>query len=78
MAWFAFTDMRSGGHRKLTHEKLYTHANNEREAVKKFERTFYRDPDYVTCSCCGADFSVWECEVVEVFASIGSGEGRTF
>jgi len=54
-----FYDMSSGGSEKENFTKLAVRLP-EREAVEWFEKTFGRDPHYVTCQCCGADYAVYE------------------
>jgi hypothetical protein len=57
--WTRFYDLHSGGGRKTPFECIYIEAEEE-TAIAAFTRIFDRDPGNVTCTCCGADFSVWE------------------
>jgi len=57
---FRFYDMHSGGGQKLEHGVYYVRAFTEKEAVEIFKDKTGRDPDNVTCSCCGEDYSYWE------------------
>ena len=58
-------DMRSGGGAKLKpFEYIYIEAP-EKEARIIFYRRFHRNPDRVTCTCCGPDYSVTESENLE-------------
>lgn len=58
-AWTEFWDMHSGGDRKLDWSKIYIQGDVA-TARRIFEEKFGRDPDNVTCSCCGPDYSVTE------------------
>tara|TARA_R110002153_G_C13182201_1_gene485186 strand:+ start:511 stop:726 length:216 start_codon:yes stop_codon:yes gene_type:complete len=51
--------MASGGSRKESFEKLAVRLP-ENEAREWFDRTYNRDPDNVTCECCGEDYAVYE------------------
>lgn len=62
--WTHFWDMSSGGSTKLDWDHIYIEAKKS-EARKIFEKKFDRDPDNVTCDCCGADYVVEEYEVLE-------------
>lgn len=57
--WTRFFDMNSGGEQKLDWEYIYIEAP-EREAKEVFERIFCRDPENITCQCCGQDYSISE------------------
>lgn len=57
--WTKFFDMHSGGGQKLDWSHIYIEAP-EAEAVEIFKRRFGRDPNNVTCDCCGEDFAVYE------------------
>jgi hypothetical protein len=50
-----FMDMHSGGHLKTPYTHIYIDEPLG-EAVKTFKDLFKRDPDNVTCKCCGEDF----------------------
>jgi len=50
-----FMDMHSGGHLKTPYTHIYIDEPLG-EAVKTFRDLFKRDPDNVTCKCCGEDF----------------------
>lgn len=63
MAWTRFYDMSSGGDQKLQYKIIYIELP-EKLAREEFERRFGRDPDHVTCHCCGEDFSVSEYETL--------------
>lgn len=56
MTRFAFVDMHSGGRSKTSAEVWYVDAESEEAARERFTRHTGRDPDHVTCSCCGRDF----------------------
>jgi hypothetical protein len=59
--WTRFMDMSSGGGQKLPWHYIYIEAP-EAEARVIFYNRFDRDPDCVTCTCCGEDYSVSESE----------------
>lgn len=62
--WTRFYDMCSGGDTKLAWRKVYIEASEE-EARVIFENRLRRNPDQVTCCCCGPDYSVSEVEKPE-------------
>lgn len=57
-------DMHSGGRRKLDWSHIYIEAPEE-EAKIIFYNIFDRNPDNVTCSCCGCDYSTDENPTLE-------------
>jgi hypothetical protein len=62
-----FMDMHSGGGTKIKpYEHIYIEANSESEAKDIFRERFDRDPDFITCHCCGADYSVSSEETLEL------------
>jgi hypothetical protein len=52
-------DMHSGGGRKLDFEYLWIEAPED-EAKRVFYNRFGRNPEKVTCTCCGDDYSISE------------------
>jgi hypothetical protein len=64
MAWTHFHDMHSGGGQKLQWAHIFIEAD-EKEAREFFEAAFDRNPDHVTCNCCGNDYSVSSEESLE-------------
>lgn len=64
MAWTKFLDMSSGGGEKLDWWSIWIEAP-EAEARVIFYNLFDRDPDNVTCDCCGEDYSVTEYGTLE-------------
>jgi hypothetical protein len=50
-----FMDMHSGGHLKTPYTHIYIDETLG-EAVETFKNLFKRDPDNITCKCCGEDF----------------------
>jgi hypothetical protein len=58
-----FMDMHSGGKLKTPFTHIYVDAPLDK-ALNIFKDTFKRDPDNVTCTCCGEDF------VYEEYASL--------
>lgn len=59
-----FFDMHSGGGRKSKYE-LYILAGDKEAATEEFKKLTGRDPDHVTCYCCGEDYSVVEYDTLE-------------
>lgn len=59
-----FMDMHSGGHLKTPYTHIYIDEPLG-EAVKTFKELFKRDPDNVTCQCCGGDFVYEEYDSLE-------------
>lgn len=64
MTWTRFFDMHSGGGQKLDWSHIYVDLP-EKEAKRYFEDKFGRDPELVTCECCGEDYSISESETLE-------------
>jgi hypothetical protein len=59
MPWTRFMDMHSGGGCKENFERLYVEAP-EAEAKIIFFNRFGHNPDRVSCTCCGPDYSIDE------------------
>jgi len=59
-----FMDMHSGGKLKTSFTHIYIDAPLD-EALAIFKDTFQRDPNNVTCKCCGEDFVYEEHESLE-------------
>lgn len=57
MTWTQFWDMNSGGGLKEKWDKIYIEAPQE-EACVIFYNRFGHSPHRVTCTCCGADYSI--------------------
>lgn len=55
--WTEFRDMHSGGDQKLDWQLIYIELPKD-AAIEYFKAAFGRDPDNVTCDCCGEDYSV--------------------
>lgn len=64
MPWTQFYDMSSGGSQKLQWHKIYIEAP-EAEAKSVFYARLGRNPDHVTCNCCGSDYSITESATLE-------------
>ena len=58
MCWVVFSDMNSGGRRKLPYETIFIEAFDKEEAIQIFINKFSINPDNVTCTCCGADYHI--------------------
>ncbi len=56
--WTKFMDMHSGGKAKIPPYEYILIQGSEQDATDIFRKRFDRDPDNVTCACCGEDFSV--------------------
>ena len=64
MPWTEFWDMHSGGGRKLDWDFIYIEAPLA-EARAIFYSLFGRNPERVTCTCCGEDYALEEYETLE-------------
>ena len=63
--WTTFWDMHSGGEcKEEPYEKIYIEAPEE-EARVIFYNRFGHNPDRVSCTCCGEDYTVNEDESLE-------------
>lgn len=59
MIWTKFMDMHSGGGTKEDFEYLFIEAPIE-EAKIIFYNRFGHNPEHITCTCCGSDYSIYE------------------
>lgn len=57
MAWTHFWDMHSGGGQKLDWPHIYIEAAGTAAEII-FYNKFGRNPNRVTCTCCGPDYSI--------------------
>lgn len=57
--WTQFWDMSSGGGRKEPYHYIYIQAPEE-DAKVIFYNRFGHNPERVTCTCCGEDYSIGE------------------
>lgn len=65
MTWTKFMDMHSGGRTKIEpYEYIYIEAP-QKEAEIIFYNRFGRNPNRVTCTCCGKDYSIDEDKSLE-------------
>lgn len=64
MTWTHFWDMYSGGRAKEKWEHIFIEAPTA-EARVIFYNRFGHNPDRVTCTCCGGDYSVSEAPSLE-------------
>lgn len=63
--WTLFWDMHSGGGTKeKPYEKIYIEAPED-EAKVIFYNRFGHNPERVSCTCCGEDYSISESESLE-------------
>jgi len=57
--WIQFWDMHSGGPcKEAPFEKIYIEAESEEQAKIIFYNKFGHNPERVSCTCCGSDYSV--------------------
>lgn len=61
MVWTSFMDMHSGGGSKEKWEYIYIEAPED-EAKIVFYKRFGHNPERVSCTCCGSDYSTNESE----------------
>ena len=60
MPWTQFWDMCSGGRiKEPPYEKIYIEAPEE-TAILVFYNRFKHNPERITCTCCGEDYSITE------------------
>lgn len=62
--WTQFWDMHSGGGQKESFSQCFIEAPEE-EAKSVFYVRFGHNPDRVSCTCCGSDYSISESESLE-------------
>lgn len=55
--WTRFMDMHSGGRSKEKYDKIYIEAPED-EAKIIFYNRFGHNPERVSCTCCGEDYSI--------------------
>jgi hypothetical protein len=55
--WTQFWDMSTGGKEKSPHKLIYIRGDRK-EATQTFIERFGRDPEHMTCRCCGVDYSI--------------------
>lgn len=64
MPWTHFWDMHSGGSQKVDWGHIFIEAP-QAEAELVFYNRFGRNPNRVTCTCCGPDYSISESDTLE-------------
>jgi len=62
--WIYFWDMYSGGGQKESFAHIYIEAPKD-EAIIIFYNRFHHNPNRVTCTCCGEDYSISESKTLE-------------
>jgi hypothetical protein len=62
--WTKFWDMHSGGSQKEEQQFIFIEASED-EAKAIFYNRFGHNPERVTCTCCGDDYSISEDESLE-------------
>lgn len=70
--WTQFMDMYSGGYQKEKWEHIYINAPKD-EAKIIFYNRFGHNPERVTCTCCGEDYSIRESESLEQITAFERG-----
>lgn len=70
--WTRFMDMHSGGGQKLDWATILIEAP-EAEAKAIFYARFERNPERVTCTCCGEDYSISSEESLEQITAFDRG-----
>jgi hypothetical protein len=65
MTWVRFFDLHSGGGAKTRWGSIYVEGRDVAEAVARFQEHTGRDPEHVTCTCCGDDYAVSDDETLE-------------
>ena len=61
--WTLFWDMHSGGGLKEKWDKIYIEASEE-EAKIIFYNKFGHNPERISCTCCGEDYSISEAKTL--------------
>jgi hypothetical protein len=69
-----FMDMHSGGHLKTPYTHIYIDEPIG-EALRTFKELFKRNPDNITCKCCGEDFIYEEYSSIEEATAYDRGCG---
>lgn len=64
MVWTQFMDMHSGGSQKASHSKILIEAPEDEARVIFFNR-FGHNPERVSCTCCGEDYSINQYDTAE-------------
>lgn len=70
--WTRFMDMHSGGGSKEKHEYIYIEAPEDEAKVILFNR-FGHNPERVSCTCCGEDYSISDAETLEQLTAYDRG-----
>lgn len=63
--WTEFNDMLTRGGRKTDFNRVYIQAGRD-EACEIFTQYFKHNPEQVSCTCCGPDFSIHPADETEV------------
>ena len=70
LRWYHFHDNRGNGTMKTGYVDIFLMASSRDNAVKAFYSELGIFPDFITCDCCGPDFSILEHSVEDTFASV--------
>jgi hypothetical protein len=66
LKWIHFWDMHSGGGiKEEPYQHIYIEATSQDAAEVIFYNRFEHNPNRVTCTCCGSDYSVSEYDTLE-------------
>ena len=68
-----FMDMSSGGGRKEDFSHIYIEADSREQAEIIFYNRFGHNPNRVTCTCCGPDYSIDSEETIEMASAYDRG-----
>jgi hypothetical protein len=71
--WTQFWDMCSGGGKKEKWEQIYIESASEQEAMVIFWWRFGHNPERVSCTCCGEDYSISSHESLSVLTGYHRG-----
>ncbi len=74
--WTEFWDMHSGRTRKIEWDRVYIEAPVAL-AKRVFQDRYKRNPDNVSCECCGSDFDVFELTLSELPEAIRFGKSKS-
>ena len=68
-----FMDMHSGGGLKEDFQYIYIEAENQDQAEVIFYNRFGHNPNRVSCTCCGPDYSIDCAETIELASAYNRG-----
>jgi hypothetical protein len=74
LVWVHVNDMHSGGGTKEDFEGVYIECESEEQAAVIFYNRFGHSPHRVSCTCCGADYSIYD-EGTDLMRATGFARG---